>query len=61
MSDDREDGAIGFEGWDTDGTGEAFVRRFAKPPYIWKTFRRDRFDDRVRRRRDDPTLEGETA
>lgn len=54
---DRETGADGFEGWVTDSTGDAYVRRFAKPPYTWQRVRRDRFSDRERRRRGDPTLE----
>ena len=56
-ADDLEPGANGWEGWDTSTTDDEHVRRFAKPPFAWRTVRRDRFSDDVRRRHDDPMLE----
>jgi len=53
MSDaDRADGADGFEGWDSDTAGDAYVRRFAKPPYTWQRVRRDQVAEAERRRRE---------
>lgn len=57
MSDDLEQGEIGWEGWDTDGVDDKHVRRFAKPPFTWVVVRRSRFDRKTRARYDDPTLE----